>query len=980
MLCRFFPFLAVLPAVARPPAAEDFVLHPACRIELWAAEPDIVDPVGLTFDAAGRAYVLEMRDYPYGMDGKGAPGGTVRRLEDTNGDGRPDKSDLFAENLSFPTSIAAVKDGVVVSAPPEIVFLADRDGDGKAEVREVWFTGFVKSVTDSNFSGLRWHIDGRIHGVNGGNGGIIRSPKRPEWSLALGNADFAFDPETFEFALTYPASGGFGLAFDDAGRSFVTHNVNHLQMRILPQSVLDEVPGGSPLAGTQNISVHGENCRIFAVAEAQTRPNHPEQAGYFSSAGGMGFLGHSGWPGDLPGSVFVCDAASGIVHREILSPDGPILKAQRSPDEQASEFLAGRDPAFRPVGVELGPDGALYVIDMQRDVIEHPDYIPPRMKAKIDVRAGSDRGRIWRLVPKAGLPKPDKLPAQCSAEERVALLGSPNQWTRLTAQRLLIEQPNESAIPILEATLGLGSRRDDTRKPPVSAREPYSPLHALWILAAFKKLDRLDFFAATENKSPLVRAALLQSLPRFGLQHSARVMDAPWQTAEPWVLWHHLLMGRELSSFDIGSEKAAFAKISLQALDRFGEDKWMRAAALRLLDDRSDQAVPLIQSGKCSNPDALHDIARAQKKSLPLQMLLVKARDLGPEHLSAATAGALVSIKSHDLLPEIPDEWLESKEPTVLDAALQLEEAGAILENKSNREALLAGVLESSASSQSIPVKAKWLRLLRHFPLTKTADTLFAALHAGEPPEVQQAALECLRSRKETEVAERIVRDWPSISPALRPALAARMVDVGDFRLILANALVSGAIKPGEITLDLEQRRELLRHSGAEVKEKVSRFLTDDEYSNRGAVVDEWLAKLPAAGDAERGKAVYARQCAQCHRAGGSGFEVGPDLAGQSHRSVEDLLCHIVDPDMAIHPNYAAFLAETTDGEKHAGLLVRSGATVVLRQAMGVQVEIPREKLKSLQSTGHSLMPAGQEAAFTPQEMRDLIAFLQRRD
>jgi putative heme-binding domain-containing protein len=206
------------------------------------------------------------------------------------------------------------------------------------------------------------------------------------------------------------------------------------------------------------------------------------------------------------------------------------------------------------------------------------------------------------------------------------------------------------------------------------------------------------------------------------------------------------------------------------------------------------------------------------------------------------------------------------------------------------------------------------------------------------------------------------------------------MVDVSDFRLILANALVSGAIKPGEITLDLEQRRELLRHSGAEVKEKVSRFLTDDEYSNRAAVVDEWLAKLPAAGDAERGKAVYARQCAQCHRAGGSGFEVGPDLAGQSHRSVEDLLCHIVDPDMAIHPNYAAFVAETTDGQKHAGLLVRSGATVVLRQAMGVEVEVPRAKLKSLQSTGRSLMPAGQEAAFTPQEMRDLIAFLQRRE
>jgi putative membrane-bound dehydrogenase-like protein len=330
-----------------------------------------------------------MRDYPYGMDGKGAAGGTVRMLEDPTGDGKPDKNVLFADGLRFPTSICAVQDGVVVSAPPDILFLADRDADGKAEVREVWFTGFKAGVTDRNFNGLRWHIDGRIHGVNGGNGGTITSPRRPGWSLDLGDADFALDPQTFEFIRTYPTGGGFGLVFDDAGRSFVTHNINHMQMRILPQSVLDEVPGGSPLRGTQNISVHGENCRIYPMHDAQTRPNHPEQAGYFSSAGGMGYLNHSGWPMSMANSLFVCDAASGIVHREVLSPDGPIVKSQRPADEQTSEFLAGRDPAFRPVGVESGPDGALYVIDMQRDVIEHPDYIPPRMKAKIDVRAGA---------------------------------------------------------------------------------------------------------------------------------------------------------------------------------------------------------------------------------------------------------------------------------------------------------------------------------------------------------------------------------------------------------------------------------------------------------------------------------------------------------------------------------------------------------------------------------------------------------------
>ena len=967
MLRRILPLLAVMPAAARPPAAEDFEVHPACRMELWAAEPDIVDPVGLTFDAAGRAYVLEMRDFPLGMDGKGQSGGTVRRLEDTNGDGKPDKSVLFAEGLRFPTSICAVKDGVVVSAPPEIVFLADRDGDGKAEVREVWFTGFVPSLTDSNFNGLRWHMDGRIHGVNGGNGGLVINPNKPDKITRLGEADFAFDPQTMEFTTTYPTGGGFGLVFDDAGRSFVTHNINHMQMRILPQSVLDEVPGGSPLRGTQNISVHGENCRIYPIHDAQTRPNHPEQAGYFSSSGGMGYLNHSGWPAEFANSLFVCDAASGIVHREVLSPDGPIVKCQRPPGEETREFLAGRDPAFRPVGVELGPDGALYILDMQREVIEHPDYIPPRMRAKVDIRAGSDCGRIWRLLPKAGLPKPDKLPAQCSEEEKVALLDSPNQWTRLTAQRTLMEENSEAAIALLHVRLRVALKTQQDKG--------IGALHSLWALAGRERLEREDFNEERKHPSQAVCVALLQAsaLHHRGVRFFAS--DVWERDLDITQLWYYLLHRRELSG---DASDVSWVGTTLDALRSYGADKWMRVAALRLLDLRTDQAVALTESGACAAPDAVRDIARAQKKSNPLATLLHKAKTAGPDTFSAAAEGALAAIKAGDLLPELPGEWLESNDPAVLKAALMLEDAGAIFDPKADRDALLASITQSAASA---PNRAAWLGLLRHFPLNKTADILFPALHASESPEVEQAALECLRARTEPAVAERIVKEWPLISSALRPALAARMVERREFRSSLADALVSGAIKAGEISLDLEQRRELLRHSGPEIRDKVSKFLTDDEYSNRAAVVDAWLAKLPATGDAARGLAVFTRQCAQCHRAGGVGHEVGPDLAAQSHRSVEDLLTQILDPDAAINPNYAAFIAETDDGQKQAGILVRSsGANIVLRQAMGLQVEIPRAKVKSLQSTGHSLMPAGQEALFTPQEMRDLIAFLQKRE
>src|SRR5207249_3564929 len=169
--------LSVSPALSDHPLADaaNCRLHASLEISLFAAEPNVVDPVALTFDAAGRMYVVEMRDYPYGFGPEHKPGGTVRLLEDTNHDGRADRSTLFAEHLSFPTSICAWNGGVLVTAPPEIIFLKDTNGDGRADVREVMLKGFTLGVTDSNVNGLRWGLDNRVHGLNGGNGGRVTS-------------------------------------------------------------------------------------------------------------------------------------------------------------------------------------------------------------------------------------------------------------------------------------------------------------------------------------------------------------------------------------------------------------------------------------------------------------------------------------------------------------------------------------------------------------------------------------------------------------------------------------------------------------------------------------------------------------------------------------------------------------------------------------------------------------------------------------
>ena len=240
-----------------------------------------------------------------------------------------------------------------MTAPPEILFLKDTDADGKADVREVLFSGFRLGVTDSNVSGLRWGLDNRVHGVNGGNGGAISSSRKPGASVSLRDFDFSFDPVTGDFTTTYQSSGGFGLVFDDWGRSFATHNINHLQHRILPVRYLQRFPGLPPVETTVSISTT-ERCLASTPSPRPKLASIILNRPVISRPPAVCYVGNSIYPGDLRGSVLVCDVAANLVHRDVLVENGPSFVAKRSADEQTQEFFASRDNAFRPIGAESG--------------------------------------------------------------------------------------------------------------------------------------------------------------------------------------------------------------------------------------------------------------------------------------------------------------------------------------------------------------------------------------------------------------------------------------------------------------------------------------------------------------------------------------------------------------------------------------------------------------------------------------------------
>jgi len=972
---------ATSPGLPQP----EFELPPSLEISLFAAEPDVVDPVGMAFDEDGRIYVVEMRDYPLGIGPERKPGGTIRLLEDRDGDGKIDRSTIFAEALSYPTSVAPWHGGILVTAPPEIIFRKDTDGDGKADVREILFRGFTRGVTDSNVNGLRWGLDNRVHGANGGNGGSVSSPRHPERAIPLGRSDFSFNPATGDFTTTFHSSGGFGLVFDDWGHSYSTYNINHIQHRLMPARYLNRFPGLPPVKLTQSISDHEDMSRIFPISVPETRVNHPEQAGHFSAAGGMGYIAAPDYPGDLAGSILVCDVVGNLVHRDVLVEDGPSFIAKRSPTEQNREFIASRDNACRPVGLELGPDGALYLLDMQRDVIEHPDYIPQKVKEKLNLRAGEDRGRIYRITPKSGLPgKPIKL-SRATAEELVRELSSPNLWWRTTAQRLLVERQDKAAVPRL---------KDQA----INGREPLGRLHALWTLQGLGALDESLVLKSLADPHPGIRENALILSESFDLPKSKSLQSKILALADdpsPRVRFQAALT---IGEFENPGAPAALLNV-LRSDYRWRGSRLAVLSSLRsgaserfrsLLADANFHQT--LDEGKTAVIRELADLIGARSGSnetngvATVLTTLAESNLTEPglmavlEGLQTGLARQSVPMPTGSQMTEAIQKIETGKSPALLAASWKLCRTLGLPEAESQHKALTLAIQSAGETSRPVAERVAAIRLLGlgSFPAVKPA--LFSLLEGFQPAVIQSAAIATLRTFSEPEIGPALVAQWRVLSPTVKPLVIQLLLQRRGAQEALLAAVESGQIKVGELNLDLEQRRRLLWFSSTEIKSRAEKFWRDEEYANRKTIVTDWLAKLPATGDAQRGREVFEKTCAPCHQLEGLGHAVGPDLSDAGHRSAEDLLSNILDPNMAINPNYVSYTVDWSPDESATGILQsETPEAITLLQAQGIQAVVPRAKLTRMQSTGLSLMPEGLEAGLTPQQMRDLIAFLQKR-
>lgn len=454
---RKIPFAELLkvpgPAPRSPQDSQAALkMAPGWSAKLVASEPLVQDPIFVDWDEQGRMWVVEMGDYPFApgeqtKDGAIKQGkvselqsGRIKILTDTDGDGVYDQATVFLDGLSHPTGLAFWKGGVFVANIPDIFYAKDTTGDGVCDVRETWFTGFTSGNPQHLVNGFAWGMDGWFYGANGDSGGEITCVKAGGKTLTLGTNDFRFHPETGEFELEAGRTQ-YGKWRDDFGNWFGNNNSTigwhyHLPLRYLerhPDRVAKSVR-----------AVLQEDKRVFPIAEAVRRFNWADVTNTLTS--GCSPMPWNRVDGDW---LLVCEPQNNLVHRQVLDYTTFPIRSQRHPEDEAREFLASTDHWFRPTQARVGPDGALYVVDMYRLVLEHPEWIPAEIARGLDLRAGENMGRIYRLTEMGQVAAPALVAGEGAGI--VKGLGSTQRWQRDTAQRLLLEAGDKSVGPELKA-------------------------------------------------------------------------------------------------------------------------------------------------------------------------------------------------------------------------------------------------------------------------------------------------------------------------------------------------------------------------------------------------------------------------------------------------------------------------------------------------------------------------------------------------
>ncbi len=967
-LCRldgqdsFAEELPRIPVTEASETLEHFTIADGFEIQLVAAEPLIASPVAIEWDATGAMYVCEMRGYSENRDDRLSQ---VRRLIDTDGDGVYDQANVFVEGLFWPTAILPYDGGLFIGDAPDLLHCKDTDGDGVADVKKVVLTGFGTSNVQGLLNSFRWGLDNRIHVACSSVGGKIHRPGEPENAVDVRGRDLAFDPRTFEIELT---SGGaqHGMCFDDWGRKFVSSNSDHIQQILYEDRYVARNRSFSAPSARVSIAADGPQAEVYRTSPVEpwrivrTRlrvgglvPGPIEgggrAAGYFTGATGVTIYRGDAWPQQWKGLALIGDVGSNLIHRKQLKRLPNELQETAYRIDKESEFVASSDIWFRPAQFANAPDGNLFVVDVCREVIEHPKSLPEDIKRHLDLTSGRDRGRVYRIAAEGTPVRHMPTLEETETTELVELLQHPNAWHRETAARLLFERQDPKAMESLRA-LAAGSTLAQGRL------QAMYVAHGLGALNANMILERLN------DDSPQVRRhaiRLSESLPS----------DAELNRKLSLMVEDPSLEVRYQLAFSIGSlDHLNRIELLTQLIRRDVDSRWMRLAV---------QSSLATGAGEVFADLAANGEFRSETAATFLSDLAAQIRTQADPIQTAAALRAVVPLADSDPLFTLPiaSQLLGPSGQRI---------NGRAAEGVPALEATVSEVVASLLRSASdIASDREWeshdrARAVEALSLGRwedVASTLVALIDNREPIEIQRAAIETAGKFSSPQVARPLLSCWKNLSPSLRQTAGEVLFARPEWTLQLFDAVDQGDFPD----TDLPRARLTIaaNSSNAKVKSRALQYLSSTVAPARLEVFAAYQPALTQQGSLERGRALFAKHCAGCHRVEGRGHEIGPNLATMKTRGAETILTNVLDPNAEVNPQYLNYVLLTVDGRTMTGMITSENAnSVTLKRAEGATDTVLRSDIDLLQSTGKSIMPEGMEASIDLQGMTDLIGYL----
>jgi len=911
-------------------ALASFQLERGFRIEIVAAEPLVSGPVAIAFDESGRLYVAEIGQ---SLDESAVAqySGRIRFLHDRDEQGQFRTNTIFAEKLAWPSALICYAGGVFVASTPDIIYLKDTSGDGIADVQRTVLSGFAGSNAPSarallnNFS---WGLNNRIYGATAGSGGSITSSNWPGGATEIQGSDFSFNPRTLEPAPEMgPAQSG--PSFDNCGRAFMCDPSRPLRLAMYEARYWLRNPffaRANPVRDIASLATP-----IFRYAPgAPAKPGESETnrltTGWLTNAHGVVVYRGNLFPSEYSENAFVCDPDAHTVHRFVLRENGLDVVASRAANEKNSEFLSSRDPSFRPVQAVNGPEGALYIVDMQD---------------------GKTQGRIYRIVPeKFKATKPPQF-SGARTYDQVAALAQPNGWQRDTAARLLLERRDATAVPLLEAML-------------TNSTVPMARLHALYGLAGSGALVESHVLKSLQDSNACVR--------QHGLVVSEALMASNAVTEALWTQFKQLVDDPSVRvrcqlAFTLGAARRPEKPLALaQILARDPTNELMQTAVLSSLGDGAGSMLQLLgrEPGFRNDPAGLAFLRR-----LAL-MIGTKGRlDEVAQAIQFLVRAPLEQYQLYTLLYALGEGLHRTRSGfPLVDPQGQLGQAHSLA---------LASALDVTAA-ETVRVEAVRLLGVSAYSYNDVSDWLLMLSNPQPSVALRSAAIETLCRYDDPRVVAGLLDRWAGFMPLLRRqaimSLLARSSRIPAVLVAVERGLISPADFPS-IALNF-----LRTHPEPTIRDR-ARKLFGPVPEHRPEALERFKPALRARGDSSRGREIFVARCAACHQIGGSGLLIGPDLAGVKTGSKERLLSAIIEPNAAVAPEYAACVVETEEGENFFGIKEDENmASLTLHQPGAAPAVWPRLNVRSARTQSWSLMPDGLEEGLSPQDMADLIEYL----